>query len=116
MHQALGVTGRVKAHVDKDFPAWAGIIVLRCGERALLKVRGEADVPLQPGLAVMFNAHRTHAVAQERTDVLVWLPVYDEDQPVHADALLALAVEKYRPRMTPPSLSRLHRTSGEGGE
>ena len=64
-----------------------------------MKVANDTPLPLKPGLAIMFNAHRRHSVQQGATDVLAWLPVYDEDEPIPAVRLHAIAMAKFRRKM-----------------
>jgi hypothetical protein len=91
----LACSGRVRAHSDKDFPRWAHVLIVRCGESAQLKVAHDEPVKLQPGRAIVFDCHRRHSVSQAPTDVLVWAPVHDAVEPVGAETLLARTLARW---------------------
>lgn len=100
--QLLTCTGRVKAHNDRDFPRWASLLILRCGPHAMLKVGRDVAIALRPGIALTFDAHMRHSVDQALNDVLVWAPVADRDEPIHADSILELALARWPTPTTKP--------------
>jgi len=72
--QMLAAHGRIREHVDADFPPWCYLMVLEAPKSTLV-LRGHAPLTLVPGMLVEFDAHVRHRLLQGPREDTIWCPV-----------------------------------------
>lgn len=86
--QCWYVRGRVRPHVDNDFPPYSYLLILRCDDpETALKQHGMDDLTLRCGMVVELNAHRRHSLTQAKASFLVWSPIESRRQLDMEDAV-----------------------------
>jgi len=77
--QMLAAHGRIREHVDADFPPWCYLLILE-SPGSVLVLRGHEPLPLVPGMLVEFDAHVRHRLLQGPRQDTIWCPIDTPDR------------------------------------